>query len=132
MIMKTVTIDKAFSGLSDLTKINKVAGMSADGNVGGLIDLLTLMLNAGAIIKKDLLNSTNDLNTIQDGIYDFYIEQGLPQNIPSNVERRIVLQINTKRHKIQIVFNISFNRIVYRGGTIHSNVWGEWGAFFFT
>lgn len=130
MNMKTVTIDKAFIGLSDLTKINKVAGMS--GDVGGLIDLVALMSNAGAIIKKDLLNSTNDLNTIQDGIYDFYIEQGLPQNIPSNLERGIVLQINTKRHKIQIVFNISFNRIVYRGGTINGNVWGKWDAFSFT
>lgn len=132
MIMKTVIINKAFNGLSDLTGINKVIGINTSDNIGGLIDLVTLMSNAGTIIKKDLLNSTDDLNTIKDGIYDFYIEKGLPQNIPYNIERGIVLQINTKRHKIQIVFNISFNRIAYRGGTINGNVWGIWGTISFT
>ena len=55
------------------------------------------------LARKETLDASCDLNTIGTGIYDFFIEKGLPANMPEGAQRGAIIVFRNPYHPLQIV-----------------------------
>ena len=75
------------------------------------------------ICSKINLSPANDLNNInKNGIYSFYIEKGIPINMPSELDRGLLFVFGNGVHIVQLVFGIS--KIMFRLG--RNDIWYSW------
>ena len=80
----------------------------------------------GPLVTRGLLTSSHDLNEITDnGVFAFYIERGLPMNIPSGIDRGVFINFFNTYHRMQLVAGMS--SIYYRLWA--ANTWYEWRQF---
>lgn len=96
---------------------NRVVGVV----LGGLIAISSYLK-----IEKNL-NSSYDLLKINSGVYSFYIEAGLPLNLPDDVSRGVILSLKVFNHYALIVFGYNIG-IFYKTGVYSNGVesWSKW------
>lgn len=94
---------------------------TADQN--GNMDLIDAALWALPATKKGALSSSDDANSISDGIY--YLTNSLPLNVPSDMQYCFLIQISNSYIKQQIIFRPVSGDIRFReySGT---PVWQAW------
>lgn len=88
--------------------------------LGGLMDISSALMNKGTIGPND------DLNTIDIGIYYYYVENGYPANLPSDktgINRGDILSLSTSQ------FIIGFDSSIGVTMRIRSKVGNSWGAW---
>lgn len=85
------------------------------GLVGGLIEALN---------RKGLLGSESDLNNLYNngdsGIYGYYVENGIPSNVPSKVKRGIIIIVNIAGNLMQLISCYESNKIWRRVGAMNT------------
>ena len=71
--------------------------------------------------RKATVDENYDLNTIAGGIYDYYVEKGLPSNIPPGLQRGTIIVFNNPYHSLQII--VDSKNFYYR---VSGEKWGDW------
>ena len=90
------------------------------GTVGGLLNISSALMNKGTI------GSDDDLNSIGNGIFYYYVENGYPANLPSDktgIKRGDILSFYTSQLLISYDPSIGVSMLV-RSKVADS--WGSW------
>lgn len=89
--------------------------------MGGLIAISSYLK-----IDKNI-NSSYDLLKINSGVYSFYIEAGLPLNLPDGVTRGVILSLKVSNHYALVVFGYNIG-VFYSTGVYSNGVenWSKW------
>lgn len=73
--------------------------------------------------NKGLVTSASDLNNMRsNGIYQYYIERGLPANAPTYLDRGIIMVFSSGNHTIQIIYDYR-EGVLFRVGIIDFQGW---------
>lgn len=74
---------------------------------------------------KGLVTSASDLNNIRsNGIYQYYIERGLPANAPTYLDRGIIMVFSSGLHTVQIIYDYH-EGVLFRVGLEYFTDWKQ-------
>lgn len=75
--------------------------------------------------EKGLVTSASDLNNIRsNGLYQYYIEAGLPANVPTYLDRVIIMVFTTGVHTVQIIYDYR-EGVLFRVGLEYFPDWKQ-------
>lgn len=127
-ISKTELLKKSTLALPALEDISSFVAVNAAGNaVGVMTKEQVASVLAELIVTKGVLNSENDMNGLNPGFYAYYIEAGLPKNMPEGQIQRGFITVLPKSNgsATQIVFEWGWS-IVYCRILNGDTNWSGW------
>lgn len=90
--------------------------------VGGLNKLDKALFN-----KERILGGSDNLNSITQGIYSYYVENGIPHNAPSGLQRGIIIVFESNISRAQIIMDFGNKRTYQRvDNSGVGNAWCDW------
>ena len=127
-VSKTELLKKSTLALPALEDISSFVAINAAGNAVGLMtkEQVASVL-AELIVTKGVLNSENDMNGLNPGFYAYYIEAGLPKNMPEGQIQRGFITVLPKSNgsATQIVFEWGWSIVYCRILNSDTN-WSGW------
>ena len=127
-VSKTELLKKSTLALPALEDISSFVAINAAGNaVGVMTKEQVASVLAELIVTKGVLNSENDMNGLNPGFYAYYIEAGLPKNMPEGQIQRGFITVLPKSNgsATQIVFEWGWS-IVYCRILNGDTNWSGW------
>lgn len=90
--------------------------------MGGLNKLDKALFN-----KERILGGSDNLNSITQGIYSYYVENGIPHNAPSGLQRGIIIMYEGLISTAQIIMDWGTEKSYHRVNNSTSGAsWCEW------
>ncbi|WP_418823742.1 pyocin knob domain-containing protein [Phocaeicola plebeius] len=127
-VSKTELLKKSTLALPELEDISAFVAVNAAGNAIGLMtkEQVASVL-AGLMLKKEVLDGESDLNNLPSGFYSYFVEGGIPKNMPSGQIQRgyIVSFPEVLGATSQIVFEWGWSTVYCRILNAGAN-WTDW------
>lgn len=74
---------------------------------------------------KGRITSSSDANNVRsNGIYEYYIEAGLPANVPTYLDRGIIMVFASESHTVQIIYDYR-EGVLFRVGIEYFTAWKQ-------
>lgn len=90
--------------------------------MGGLNKLDKALFN-----KESILGGSCNLNSIRQGIYSYYIENGIPQNAPSDLQRGVIIMYEGQSANAQVIMDWERKKSYHRvNNNVSGSEWCEW------
>ena len=74
---------------------------------------------------KGKVNSSVDFNNVRsNGFYQYYVEMGLPSNVPTYLDRGIIMVFSSGNHTVQIIYD-NIKGVFFRVGVVNFQDWKQ-------
>ena len=127
----TEVFRKEFAKFPSSPETSAVVAVNKEGDALGLMSNEKLAEVVGALLNPLLpqrtLTSSDNLNNITPGYYNYYEEAGFPVNLPDGTCSRgyIISFPNIGGNQVQLIFDWGYDRVLARGCNSTTN-WRGW------